>query len=128
MPVVARNRLLTKIDKHGKYKGDLCNQVEVEANIIDLISGDTRMNLKVFRSNGEDYYLMDRKNFDIKNFTLISDVVNLVNGKIATSKIINGTERSRFTTIPRTELIALFSAIPPLSVTNRTTPSGIPNK
>lgn len=68
MPVVARNRLLTKIDKHGKYKGDLCNQVEVEANIIDLISGDTRMNLKVFRSNGEDYYLMDRKNFDIKNF------------------------------------------------------------
>lgn len=67
MAVVAENGFLVKYDKKGNKKGIICNQVEVEANIVDLISGDTCMKLQVYRDNCDDSYLLDRKNFDVKN-------------------------------------------------------------
>jgi hypothetical protein len=63
MTVIAKDRFLVKLDEDGNIEGYYCNQLEVDRNIIDLISGDTRMKLKVFRANCEDDYLLERKSF-----------------------------------------------------------------
>src|SRR5690625_7992271 len=52
---------------------------------------------------------------------------NLVNGIIATSKIINGTERKKFTIGFKMEKIILLSKICPLRVTTKVMPIKIPN-
>ena len=83
MPLIAKDRQLIKVKK-GKLLGPVCNEVLVEENVEDLISGDTLMKLKVFRAQSEDIYLMERKNFDVqklfeflnsKNVKLLDDLL-----------------------------------------------------
>lgn len=80
MTVVANNRYLIKLDDEGNPQGVLCNEVEVEATVMDLISGDTSIKLKVLRDNGDDVYTLERKYFDIKN---LFEFLNSKNVKIA---------------------------------------------
>ena len=53
-------------------------------------------------------------------------VINRVNGMMATSKMMNGVERTAFTSQPTVLLSGLFSSTPPRSVRRKNTPSGIP--
>ena len=54
--------------------------------------------------------------------------MNFATGRSATIRIINGMLLKKFTIKPRIVLIHLFSQIPPLSVTERTTPMGSPRR
>lgn len=83
MALISKDRQLIKVNK-GKILGPVCNEVLVEENIEDLISGDTFMKLKVLRAQSEDTYLMERKNFDVqklfeflnsKNVKLLDDLL-----------------------------------------------------
>ena len=51
-----------------------------------------------------------------------------VNGMIATNRMMNGTDRSRFTKNPSTALSGRTGRMPSLSVTESTSPSGSPNR
>ena len=49
-----------------------------------------------------------------------------VNGMMATSRMMNGVDRTAFTSQPTVLFTAPFSSTPPRSVRRRNTPSGIP--
>ena len=79
MNVIAKDRFLIKLDDDGNPQGILCNEVEVEGNIIDLVSGDSWVKLKIYRADFEDTYVLERKNFNQKK---LFEFLNSKNVKI----------------------------------------------
>lgn len=66
MTLIAKNRLLWLLDKHGKPTGTVCQEFSVVRKKVDLIDDETTIFIRVWRGERYRDHKLERKNFDSK--------------------------------------------------------------
>ena len=66
MTLIAKDRFLWLLDKHGKPAGTVCQEFSVAKKKVDLIDDETTIFIRVWRGERYRDHKLERKNFDSK--------------------------------------------------------------